>query len=166
MGTRSLTVILDEHGHEIAVLYRQFDGYPSGHGQALVDFLRPFTLVNGLGGEKPTQQIANGLSCLAAQLVAHFKTQPGDFYLYPAGTRDAGEEWIYTVYGRGSEIHLKVSAGAVTFFGLPGTAEAHMPVLFDGLPQEFSPDTITERYAHLTIPNDYLDAQQKKKPPP
>lgn len=32
MGTRSLTVMKDT-GNEIAVLYRQFDGYPEGHGQ-------------------------------------------------------------------------------------------------------------------------------------
>lgn len=40
MGTRSLTVFIDEHNDkEIVVMYRQMDGYPEGHGQDLVDFL-------------------------------------------------------------------------------------------------------------------------------
>ena len=47
MGTRSLTTFLEEDGTEIAVLYRQMDGYPTGHGQDLKDFLLPFTVVNG-----------------------------------------------------------------------------------------------------------------------
>ena len=33
MGTRSLTTFKEDHNNEeIVVLYRQFDGYPEGHG--------------------------------------------------------------------------------------------------------------------------------------
>ena len=36
MGTRSLTVFNDSwNDEEIAVFYRQFDGYPAGHGREL-----------------------------------------------------------------------------------------------------------------------------------
>jgi hypothetical protein len=103
MGTRSLTVFVDTDGEteqEIAVLYRQFDGYPSGHGLDLCEFLSGMTIVNGLNGQK---RVANGMPCLAAQVVAHFKTEAGHFYLYPAGTRDTGEEYTYTVYGKEGE---------------------------------------------------------------
>lgn len=96
MGTRSLTVMQDEHGDEIAVLYRQFDGYPSGHGAELAEFLSGFSVVNGFGMNPPEKQ-ANGGSCLAAQIVAHFKEGVGQFYLYAAGTRNTGEEYIYVV---------------------------------------------------------------------
>jgi hypothetical protein len=113
MGTRSLTVMLDEDDKEIAVLYRQFDGYPEGHGKDLKDFLKPITLVNGISMAE-TRPIANGAACLAAQIVAHFKTpdrvdatnSAGNFYLYPAGTRDAGEEYIYTVHTKGGKIRV------------------------------------------------------------
>ena len=41
MGTRSLTYIKSEYNTEdnIVCIYRQFDGYPSGHGIELANFL-------------------------------------------------------------------------------------------------------------------------------
>lgn len=42
--------------------------------------------------------VANGMSCLAAQVIAHFKTEPGRFYVHPAGTRDVGESFVYELY--------------------------------------------------------------------
>lgn len=101
MGTRSLTVFYDDvlegrEDQEIVVMYRQFDGYPDGHGIDLAEFLSGFTITNGLSiGEN--LNTANGMSCLTAQAIAHFKTDPGGIYLYPAETRDAGEEYIYEV---------------------------------------------------------------------
>jgi hypothetical protein len=51
MGTRSLTYVYggDRETKPLVCMYRQFDGYPSGHGQELIDFLKPIRLVNGLG---------------------------------------------------------------------------------------------------------------------
>jgi hypothetical protein len=97
MGTRSLTIINDEYNDEICVLYRQFDGYVEGHGKDLVNYLKDTVIVNGISCGNIRQDF-NGMNCLAASLVAHFKTDTGGFYLYPAGTRDCGEEYIYTVY--------------------------------------------------------------------
>jgi hypothetical protein len=101
MGTRSLTIMKEAFNKtapvtEIAVLYRQYDGHLDSHGQELAEFLSQFAIVNGISlAEK--RKIANGGSCLAAQIVAHFKTEAGGFYLHPAGTRDADEEYRYTV---------------------------------------------------------------------
>jgi hypothetical protein len=99
MGTRSLTVIQDaDNDEEIAVLYRQMDGYPEGHGRELAEFLSGMAIVDGLPpGRGERDRLANGAECLAAQIVAHFKQEPGGFYLYPAGTRSLGEEYIYYV---------------------------------------------------------------------
>ena len=98
MGTRSLTVFTEDDGTEIVVLYRQYDGYMEGHGIELAKFLAPFALTNGLP-MGATGKLANGMGCLAAQVISHFKgDEAGQFYLYPAGTRDANEEFIYTVY--------------------------------------------------------------------
>lgn len=96
MGTRCLTIFKEADGEEIAVLYRQIDGHPEGHGDELDRFLEEKTLVNGLP-MKDNPVLANGMPCLAAQVVAHFKTEPGSFYLHPAGTRNIGEEYLYTV---------------------------------------------------------------------
>ncbi|MEO8168300.1 MAG: hypothetical protein ABI623_08635, partial [bacterium] len=122
MGTRSLTVVVEDDGAEICTLYRQMDGYPTGHGSDLKQFLDGFAVVNGYGSSDPPKA-ANGMGCLAAQIIAHFKEGIGNFYLYPSGTRDCGEEYIYTIYlersGRhkAKQLKLKIQAGAVTFFG-------------------------------------------------
>lgn len=106
MGTRSLTVFVEEDGTEIVVMYRQFDGYLEGMGKDLAEFLDGIKLVNGIP-MGTTKRLANGMGCLAAQAIADFKTEVGNVYLYPAGTRDCGEEFIYTVYpqadGRGGD---------------------------------------------------------------
>lgn len=97
MGTRSLTVFVDDEKKEIAVMYRQYDGYPEGHGQELCDILKNRRLVNGYSSIDAQQKAFNGMHCLAAQIVADMKDGIGDIYLDPAGTRDCGEEYIYVV---------------------------------------------------------------------
>ena len=87
MGTRSLTIFQDDEKKDIAVMYRQMDGYPEGHGKELAEFLSRFVMVNGFNClEKPVKQ-ANGMECLAAQIVAHFKYGAGGIYLMAAKTR-------------------------------------------------------------------------------
>lgn len=99
MGTRSITFVMDEYTNKpIIRLYRQYDGYPSGHGLELAEFLAPYTIVNGLG-LRDDRKLANGMGCLAAQLIAHFKTGAGQFYLeVPSLTGDSGQEYEYFVY--------------------------------------------------------------------
>lgn len=97
MGTRSLTVFEDEDGKEIVVLYRQFDGYPAGHGDELAALLAGRKVVNGFGLGSTLANTFNGSGCMAAAVVAALKKETGGFYLYPAGTRDVDEEYIYTV---------------------------------------------------------------------
>lgn len=107
MGTRCLTVFEDERHNEIAVLYRQFDGYPEGHGKELFEYLDGKRLVNGIGMGDDTNAF-NGMECLAASTVAHFKDGIGGFYLYPAKTRGMGEEYVYTVKpGNGGKIKIE-----------------------------------------------------------
>lgn len=97
MGTRSLTFVYDGKT-PVVCMYRQFDGYPSGHGAELSEFLDQFeAITNGIAvGE--TRKTANGMGCLAAQLVANFKTEVGGFYLYPTNTKDAGQEYEYHIF--------------------------------------------------------------------
>ncbi len=51
MGTRALTFVYDGD-KPIVNLYRQYDGYPTGHGAELAQFLDGFKIVNGIGAEK------------------------------------------------------------------------------------------------------------------
>ncbi len=98
MGTRSLTHIIDSDGKTLCTIYRQFDGYPTGHGQELADFLKARTLVNGYTGDMTAKTHANTLGCLAAQLIGHLKGDKlGGIYIYTPGASDCGEEYTYTI---------------------------------------------------------------------
>jgi hypothetical protein len=112
MGTRSLTFVYDDT-RRVVCMYRQFDGYPSGHGRELATFLAGFdAVVNGLRvGE--TRKVANGMGCLAAQLVSNFKVAAGGFYLYPTNTSDVGEEYEYHVYA--DKVVVKDGLGETLF---------------------------------------------------
>ena len=144
MGTRCLTVFQDTDGSEIVVMYRQFDGYPSGHGSELAMFLKSKVLVNGFS-PSDKRDIANGMGDLAAQCIMHFKSDKdariGGIYLYAAGTRDVSEEYIYTVYANGQDAAIRVEAGgmAIPMF-IPNTPQAQMKPLFDGLARDFKPE--------------------------
>ena len=95
MGTRSLTFVYDGD-KPIINMYRQFDGYPSGHGSELADFLKGFEIVNGYGEVKP--KIANGMGCLAAQMIANFKQSVGGFYIHAVTDTDCWQDYEYHVY--------------------------------------------------------------------
>ena len=117
MGTRSLTYVYggDRETKPLVCMYRQFDGYPSGHGQELIDFLKPIKLVNGLGHDEK-RKVANGMGCLAAQLIANFKTEPGQFYLHEPGLeQDSGQEYEYHIFDHG--IDVKDYYGKTIFSG-------------------------------------------------
>lgn len=96
MGTRALVEPMED-GKALVTIYRQFDGYPDGLGVDLANILTGHTLVNGFGGKDAEASQFNGMGCLAAQVVRHLKDSIGNVYIYPAGSRDVGEEYIYTI---------------------------------------------------------------------
>lgn len=101
MGTRSITTIIDNawgRNTKVCTMYRQYDGYPSGHGKELAEFLAPIVVVNGIGLDE-TRKIANGAGCLAAQMVQHFKESagPGGIYLEAPRLKMDGEDYSYRI---------------------------------------------------------------------
>ena len=110
MGTRSLTFVYDgdteKVGSTVLCMYRHMDGYPSGHGKDLAEFILPFKIVNGLGGDGT--HIANGVGCFAAQIVAHFKEGPGGIYLKPARSTDCWQDYEYHVFVDDDDVHIRV----------------------------------------------------------
>ena len=102
MGTRSLTFVYDDSSTDdgsaeaIMCIYRQYDGYPSGHGHELAQFLNSKTIVNGYGEQNSME--ANGMSCLAAQLVVQLKHGVGGIYIYPVSSTDCFQDYEYHVY--------------------------------------------------------------------
>ena len=114
--------------------------------------------MNGLSGDEGL--VFNGMGCLAAAMVAHFKTEPGGIYLYPPGSRDCGEEYIYKVFKNDGKIWLSVLSGCTTFFGLPGTKESNMPCIYSGPVADYDGEAVdkTER-AEEPPPNDYIESK-------
>ena len=98
MGTRSLTYVYDGKT-PIMCMYRQYDGYLSGHGQELANFLNELTVGNGISGKPELFNFANGMGCLAAQMIVWFKKTPGGFYIHPIELdQDAWQDYEYHVY--------------------------------------------------------------------
>ena len=98
MGTRCLTFVYDDNVPVIN-MYRQFDGYPSDHGQELAEFLQPMKVINGIGlGQDESGNFANGMGCLAAQMISHFKDGVGGIYIHPVTDTDCWQDYEYHVY--------------------------------------------------------------------
>lgn len=135
MGTRSLTIVA-EGETDVIVMYRQMDGYPSGHGQLLADFLKGKKIVNGIGSETANDDF-NGVGCMAASIVAHFKNGIGNFYLYPSGTRDCGEEWLYFVSEKAGKPWIIVTS--------PYDAGR-----WEGFAKDFNPEKVLEAVTQVT----------------
>lgn len=106
MGTRAVTKVVDEKGDLYVTLYRQFDGYPSGHGKELAEWLEGAEIGNGIRGNEPPG-FFNGVEDLACRLVTFFRQdhrQIGGFYVIPPGSGWYGE-YIYTVIGVNPGFH-------------------------------------------------------------
>jgi len=106
MGTRSITIVKDEDNKTILTMYRQYDGNISHHGHDLGSFLKNKIVINGFNNPQSKTEF-NGMGCLAAQLVANFKTGIGKFYLIPSNYKDCGEEYIYTITYKNNQINIK-----------------------------------------------------------
>ena len=96
MGTRALTFVYDADRQPFLNLYRQYDGYIEAHGRELAEFLAGKKLVNGYGRE--STELANGMGCLAASLVANFKETVGGFYIQSVTETECGQDYEYHVY--------------------------------------------------------------------
>jgi hypothetical protein len=143
MGTRSLTFVYDSYKAKngklvhrpIINLYRQYDGYPSGHGAEIAEFLAPFKVGNGLGAGDNTN-FANGMGCLAAQLVAKFKDGAGQFYLYPTDAVDCGQDYEYHIYQTDRGLRLRITDRGCNMFGF--TLSDKNESVFEGNLEQFT----------------------------
>lgn len=137
MGTRSYTHVFE--GDTLLVsIYRQYDGYPSGHGRDVKDALGSRQLVNGIRGEG-RDEVVNGMSCAAALLVAHLKSdmEAGGIYIEKPDASQT-EEYTYYISGKSYEggflgndgkktINLRVVSG---YYG----------EIYNGPIEDFDPD--------------------------
>jgi len=114
MGTKALVIVNDKSLYDetlpyeknnpiVASMYCQYDGYLQGVGVQLSEFLKDMTIVNGLSNND--KNVSNGMGCLAAQLISHFKKEAGGFYLTPIYDlqdilnikSDIWVDWVYVI---------------------------------------------------------------------
>tara|TARA_B100000963_G_scaffold360444_1_gene391344 strand:- start:4812 stop:5270 length:459 start_codon:yes stop_codon:yes gene_type:complete len=141
MGTRSLTTFIETYKNdsgkkkknEIVTMYRQYDGYPTGHGLDLAEFLSQGKLVNGIGFLDDTI-VFNGMGCLSAQVIAEFKNGAGGIYLQ-RNNKNSGEEYRYEVIGDFDTKELTIKILEVGY--MKGDRYINRTrTLFEGTPQK------------------------------
>ena len=116
MGTRAIVKVKNESDNLILSMYSQFDGYEEGVGRELKDFVNSLKMVNGISGDG--KGVANGMGCLAAQIVSHFKENAGGYYLI--NEEDSDASYLYTIYcegGFGEQVlYIKVESYGETLY--------------------------------------------------
>lgn len=125
MSTDAVTKFADDGDVAFCAFYTQCDGHPTQHGEALKAFLKDFKVVDGLGMEVH-DNIANGVECLAAQAIAHFKDGPGHTYMVHADAQDSDYNYAYIITAEaGKPIHLIVRSKDKTLYD--GDIKAYKP---------------------------------------
>ena len=140
MGTRSLTFVYEKYGQiqkPVVNMYRQYDGYPTGHGAELAEFLSSGRMVNGLAQTKTVKEIVfNGMGCLAAQMITNFKQTPGGFYIHPVDVRECGQDYEYHVSEKKDGLYVEVYYCGCNMFGVSSGEESQL--IFQGYLKEFT----------------------------
>lgn len=100
MGTRSIThITFTRNGAQTPIVsfYRQYDGYPEGHGLEMAEFLAGFPKDNVPFDKRAIGSCHNGPGDLAFQLLVHLKREPFNHYLIPVGESNMGDEYVYEI---------------------------------------------------------------------
>jgi hypothetical protein len=108
-----VTIIKDEDDGELVRIYRQHDGYPTGHGIELAK-LCDVKITNGITGDG--KGTANGMGCLAAQVIMGLKqavvssyrpSSVGGIYIEKAsGPLNDWVEYVYEVKGGKDQVPI------------------------------------------------------------
>ncbi len=77
-------------------LYKHYDGHPERLGVTLASYLDGYEIHSGMSN-KHQGPLANGIGCLAAQLVSYLKNEPGNVYLQPPRNINV-EDYVYYVW--------------------------------------------------------------------
>ena len=143
MGTRSITAVMNEDGNELVTIYGQFDGNPEVHGADLKACC-PTGLVNGIINGDKTENVANGMGCLAATVVGGLKQHIGGTYLLPTGKRHVSEEYVYTLSPSPGKVLDMGDRGmvmlTVEYANVPGNWDSK--VIYEGPIKDFEPGNL------------------------
>jgi hypothetical protein len=142
MGTRSTVKFIEQVKDEktnkvkenvMCAIYQQWDGYASGVGLELAEFLNDIEMVNGISSDRTMGKIANGIGCLSAQYIAHIKKEVGSVYMTYADDYQ-GYDYEVIIGYEGEGWNMKPSQPIIRVQDLY-MEEGQMD--FEGTPQEF-----------------------------
>lgn len=139
MGTRSLVHIHDKDRDSdlLVLLYRQYDGYPTGMGKDIKAILcnGKSVITNGFGMGQKAPEVFNGMGCLGAFLVKELKENIGNVYLEPVvqAGNDFGQEFEYHVFLRDEKVFLSIDE---VYRG---------NTIYEGPIAEFDPETVEKK---------------------
>jgi hypothetical protein len=129
---------MDDFEQHVMTMFNMSDSYPSGLGNDLHEFLKGMQITRGISLSRvPDQKTANGMECLAAQLVARFKTGVGGIYIYSPEIVETDAQFIYVLNQAKSKEDLFATADVwMRVF------EGYHPkfkMIFDGLAKDYDP---------------------------
>ena len=137
MGTRSTIAFIDNrekdgkvvYSNELVRIYQQYDGYPSGVGLKLANWLNDKKLVNGFSYDETAENgYCNGVGCMSAQFIHDFKVGIGGLYITD---HDDFEEYNYKVIvTNDSTITLGAYEDGICIF--KGSVAEFIDAVYDG----------------------------------
>lgn len=98
MGTKALIRVFDEENNFLLGIYQHSDGYLSGLGEKLAEFLEKIKFEGYSFEERVMGKAANGMGCLAAQIVGHLKDDWGHVYIIPSSLVEDDSQGIHAHY--------------------------------------------------------------------
>ncbi len=101
MSTPAILNIIDNN-ETLVTIYKHWDG--DSFGSELYDFLKDMVVVNGFTVDNKKR--ANGMGCLAAQLIAHFKDGIGDLYIVSNNTRTEDFSYQYKIFVENNKLSI------------------------------------------------------------
>lgn len=120
MGTRSLTYFYRNSDSEnpLVCMYRQFDGYPEGHGKDIFEFVTETlsTSKDSFGNSYNS----TATPWLAMQTISAFKDQLGVFLIEPTLNHDCWQEYEYHIFPDRIEVsnpYMIIFSGTLEEFG-------------------------------------------------
>lgn len=116
MGTRSITHIHEMRddqwiGNEekiVCSFFRHWDGYPSGHGQDLADWLKDKGLKNGIGSDFVKGKHFNRSGSMAIHLCAQIDEISGCEIIPTGSTTGDYIDYTYHIYFRDDEFYIGI----------------------------------------------------------
>jgi hypothetical protein len=108
MGTRSTVKFCSQFNSNkvLVAIYHQFDGYITGLGHDLANWLKGKKIITGIIESRNIDSgYANGMGCLAAQYIAEHKTEIGSVYIT---TIEDKQEYNYKVMYENNDFIIEV----------------------------------------------------------